>query len=40
MIYPTRAAVILMLAGAPVGLVAGVLAPRMWTLAAAWAVMT
>jgi uncharacterized protein (DUF58 family) len=39
MIYPTRAAVILMLAGAPVGLLAGVLVPRLWIVAAAWTLM-
>jgi uncharacterized protein (DUF58 family) len=36
MIYPTRAAVILMLAGAPIGLLAGVLVPELWLVAAAW----
>jgi uncharacterized protein (DUF58 family) len=40
MIYPTRAAVILMLAGAPLGLLAGVLVPKLWVLSAAWVLMT
>ena len=40
MIYPTRAAVILMLAGAPIGLLAGVLVPGLWLIAAAWVLAT
>jgi uncharacterized protein (DUF58 family) len=40
MIYPTRAAVILMLAGAPIGLLAGVLIPRLWIVAGAWVLMS
>lgn len=38
MVYPTRAAVILMLAGAPLGLLAGVLAPQLWLASALWIV--
>jgi uncharacterized protein (DUF58 family) len=35
-LYPTRAAVVLMFAGAPLSLVVGVLAPSLWLVAAAW----
>lgn len=38
MIYPTRRAVILMAAGAPVALTAGVLAPQGWLAGPAWVV--
>ena len=36
MIYPTRRAIVLMAAGAPVALIIGLLAPGFWTAAGAW----
>jgi uncharacterized protein (DUF58 family) len=39
MTYPTRAAVLLMAAGAPIGLALGVVAPRLWLAGVAWIVL-
>ena len=36
MIYPTRRAIILMAAGAPLGLVMGLIAPGLWMAAGSW----
>ncbi len=40
MIYPTRLAILLALAGVPVVLAAGLMVPGLWTLGAAWALGT
>jgi uncharacterized protein (DUF58 family) len=37
-VYPTRAAILLMAAGAPVGLVLGAVSPQLWLVGVAWIV--